>query len=117
MDDDRAFALESRLTNHGCYLRSVVAEGDTYRLVYESAAADQHGEIPHQQVGDIVNVFRELFDERGWPVRGIEATVTDLEGEELERWHVDADWLDALEAGEMDEVTFSGRVIDSLSER
>lgn len=117
MDDDRAFALESRLTNHGCYLRSVVAEGDTYRLEYESAAADQHGEIPHQQVGDIVNVFRELFDERDWPVRGIEATVTDLDGEELGRWRVDADWLDALRDGEMDEVTFSGRVIDSLAER
>ncbi|MBP1987204.1 hypothetical protein [Halolamina salifodinae] len=116
MDDDRAFALESRLTNHGCYLRSVAVEDDTYRFAYESAAADQHGEIPHQQVGDIVNVFRTLSEERDWPVRDIEATVTDLDGGEIGRWRVDVDWLDALDAGELDEVAFSARVIDSLTE-
>ena len=114
MDDDRAFALESRLTNHGCYLQSIAVVDGAYRLSYQSAAADQHGEIPHQQVGDVVNDFRELFEERDWPVRDVEATVTDLDGERVGRWGVDAAWFDALEAGELSEVAFSRRVIDRL---
>jgi len=114
MDEDRTFALESRLTNHGCYLQSVAVEGDAYRLTYQSAAADQHGEIPHQQVGDVVNDFRKLFDRRDWPVRDVAATVTDLDDERLGVWRADADWFDALEAGEMTEVEFSQRVLDSL---
>ncbi|NHX36483.1 hypothetical protein G9C84_08445 [Halolamina sp. R1-12] len=114
MDDDRTFALESRLTNHGCYLQSVAVDGDTYQLTYQSTAADEHGEIPHQQVGDVVNDFRKLFDRRDWPVRDVEATVTDLADEELGAWRADADWFDALEAGEMTEVEFSQRVLDSL---
>ncbi|QKY19257.1 hypothetical protein B4589_002275 [Halolamina sp. CBA1230] len=114
MDDDRAFALESRLTNHGCYLQSITVEGGSYELTYQSAAADQHGEIPHQQVGDVVNDFRKLFDQRDWPVRSVEATVTGLDDERLGSWRADAEWFEALEAGEIDEVTFSRRVLDSL---
>ncbi|MFC6734828.1 hypothetical protein [Halolamina salina] len=115
MDDDRAFALESRLTNHGCYLQSIAVEDGVYRLSYQSAAADQHGEIPHQQVGDVVNDFRELFEQRDWPVRDVTATVTDLDDEPLGEWRADADWFAALDSGEMSEVEFSQRVLDSLS--
>lgn len=114
MDDDRAFALESRLTNHGCYLQSIRVEGDTYRLIYQSAAADQHGEIPHQQVGDVVNDFRKLFDQRDWPVRDVEATVTDLDDERMGEWRADAEWFAALDAREMSEVEFSKRVVGTL---
>ena len=116
MDDDRAFALESRLTNHGCYLQSIAVDGGAYRLTYQSAAADQHGEIPHQQVGDVVNDFRELFEQRDWPVRDVEAAVTNLDDEPMGVWRADADWFAALESGEMSEVEFSRRVLDSLSE-
>ncbi|WP_336037934.1 hypothetical protein [Halobacterium yunchengense] len=113
MDEDRRFALESRLTNSGCYLESVAA-GDAYELTYQSVAAGQHGEVPHQQVGDVVNVFRELFDEEDWPVRTVRATVTDLDGEELGSWRAEAAWFDALADGDLTEVEFSGRVLDSL---
>ena len=114
MDDDRTFALESRLTNHGCYLQSIAVEAGTYELTYQSAAADQHGEIPHQQVGDIVNDFRELFADHGWSVRDVEATVTDLDDERLGSWHADAEWFEALAAGKLSEVEFSQRVLDGL---
>ncbi|WP_435115815.1 hypothetical protein [Halolamina sp. C58] len=116
MDDDRAFALESRLTNHGCYLQSIAVDDGAYRLTYQSAAADQHGEIPHQQIGDVVNDFRKLFDQRDWPVRSVEATVTNLDDEPMGVWRADADWFAALESGEMSEVAFSRRVLDSLRE-
>lgn len=114
MDDDRAFALESRLTNHGCYLQTVAVEGNAYRFTYQSAAADQHAEIPHQQIGDIVNDFRELFDQHNWPVRSLEVTVTNFDGELMGEWHADVDWFAALDSAEMTEVEFSQRVLDSL---
>ncbi|MFW5938051.1 MAG: hypothetical protein ACOCSN_03830 [Halanaeroarchaeum sp.] len=111
MDEERVFALESRLTNHGCYLQSIAVEGGSYRLTYQSAAADQHGEIPHQQVGDVVNDFRNLFDERDWPVKDVVATVTDLADDRLGTWRVEADWFEALESGAMSEVEFSRRLL------
>ena len=55
-------------------------------------------------------------DERDWPVRGVAATVTDLDDEPLGSWHADADWFEALESGEMTEVEFSRRLIDGLDE-
>ncbi|MGB9965276.1 hypothetical protein [Halobacterium sp. CBA1126] len=114
MDDDRRFALESRLTNHGCYLRELAEDDDAYRLTYQSAAADANGEIPHQQVGDVVNDFRELFDEEGWPVRSVEATVTDLDDEPLGSWRAEAAWFEALAAGDLTEVEFSQRLLEGL---
>jgi hypothetical protein len=116
MDEDRRFALESRLTNNGCYLQSITVEGDTYAMTYQSVAADQHGEVPHQQVGDIVNVFRELFDHEDWPVRGVDATVTDLDDDQMGTWHAEAAWFEALEAGDMTEVEFSRRLVATLEQ-
>jgi hypothetical protein len=114
MDDDREFALESRLTNNGCYLQSVDFEDGTYRITYQSVAADQHGDVPHQQVGDIVNVFRTLFDEAGWEVGSVEARVTDLDDEVMGEWRADAEWFAGLRAGELTEVEFSKRVVATL---
>lgn len=116
MDEDRRFALESRLTNNGCYLQSVAVEGDTYAVTYQSVAADQHGEVPHQQVGDVVNVFRELFDHEDWAVRSVEATVTNLDDEEMGTWRAESDWFDALDAGDLTEVEFSRRLVASLEQ-
>jgi hypothetical protein len=116
MDDDRRFALESRLTNNGCYLESIAVADDAYEVTYQSVAAGQHGEIPHQQVGDVVNVFRTLFDEHDWAVRSVEATVTTLDDEVLGSWRADADWFAALADGDLTEVEFSRRVVASLEE-
>jgi hypothetical protein len=116
MDDDRRFALESRLTNNGCYLREVAVEDDAYVVTYQSVAADQHGEVPYQQVGDVVNVFRTLFDEADWPVRTVDATVVDLDDDVLGSWRADADWFRGLADGDLTEVEFSRRVVASLEE-
>lgn len=116
MDEDREFALESRLTNNGCYLQSVASEAGTYHVTYQSVAAGQHGEVPHQQVGDIVNVFRTLFDEQGWSVGSVEARVRDLDDELMGEWHADAAWFEGLRAGELTEVEFSKRVVATLEE-
>lgn len=116
MDDDREFALESRLTNNGCYLQSVGFENETYHVTYQSIAADQHGEVPHQQIGDVVNVFLTLFDEQDWDVGSVEARVTDLDDEVLGEWRADAAWFEGLRAGDLTEVEFSRRVVATLEE-
>lgn len=116
MDDDREFALESRLTNNGCYLQSVRFEAGTYHVTYQSVAADQHGEVPHQQVGDVVNVFRTLFDEEGWETGGVDATVANLEDEAVGEWRAKEAWLEALAAENLSEVEFSRRVIATLED-
>ncbi|MFC7165233.1 hypothetical protein [Halospeciosus flavus] len=115
-DEIQAFQLESRLTSLGCYLREVERDGAVYRVEYESIAGDEHGRVPPREAGKVVNVFRDLFEERDWPLGGVEATVTDLDGEPLVTWRVDPDWMRALEAGDLTEVEFSRRVVDSFED-
>lgn len=112
-DDGLASRIESRLMSHGVYVDEVTEEGDGYRLTYESVAADGAGAVPHQEVGRVINVFRDLHDD-GWEGTDIEATVTDLEGDELGEWHVEQEWIDALHNGDISEVEFSQRVIGTI---
>jgi hypothetical protein len=106
---------ESRLVSHGVYVQEVTAEsgGGGYQLVYESIAADGASAVPHREVGRVINVFRDVHPE-DWAGANIEATVTDLDGVELGEWHVRAEWLRALQAGDLSEVEFSTRVIETI---
>jgi len=110
--EDFEFAVESRLTSHGVYVRTVEDEGDTYRVVYESLAADE-GAIPHREVGRVINVFRDLHAD-DWTGVDIEGTVLDLDGNEQGSWHVEADWFDELHNGDLSETAFSQRVIETV---
>jgi len=40
--------------------------------------------------------------------------VTDLADKRIGEWRADADWFDALDAGEISDIEFSRRVLDSL---
>lgn len=111
---ERAFQLESRLTNHGCYLSTFERTEEVYRIEYESMAGDAQGQVPPREAGRIVNVVRDLVDERDWPLGGIEATATDLGGKALVRWRADAEWMRRLEEGDLSEVEFSQKVVDSF---
>ena len=112
--------FEARLTSHGVYVSSVEQDRgrdrederntETIDVEYESIDAGRIGEVPHQEMGRVVNVYRDVADESA----DIEALVTDLDGEPVGTWHVEAEWLDALEAGELSEVDFSGRVLDTI---
>lgn len=112
--------FEARLTSHGVYVSSVEQDRGldredgkgkgTIDVEYESIDAGRIGEVPHQEMGRVVNVYREVADESA----DIEALVTDLDDEPVGTWHVEAEWLEALEAGELSEVEFSGRVLDTI---
>lgn len=109
-DEDFEFLVESRLTGFGCYLTDFAETRTGYELTYESIATDQSGTVPHREVGRIVNVFRDVEDD---PV-AIDATVTDMDGTPMGAWHAEYDWMAALEAGDMTELEFSDRVVDSI---
>lgn len=121
--DDFAFQLESRLMSDGIYVTDVdlpaasASAGDehdgSYEVRYESVATVENGVIPHREVGTVINMFRELHED-DWRGADIDAVVLDLEGNELGRWHVEQSWLAALADGELSEVEFSAKVIDSI---
>lgn len=109
--------LEARLTSDGVYVTNMDRGNGVLSVEYESIDAGSIGEVPHQEMGRVVNVYRELADENDYDredyVR-LEATVTDLEGEPVGTWHAEADWLRALADGELSEVEFSSRVLDTI---
>lgn len=112
--EDFEFALESRLTSHGVYVQTVEEGEERYQVTYESMAADE-GSVPHREVGRVINVFRDLHSD-DWPGADIEGTVLDLEGEQQGSWHVEAEWLDQLHNGDLTEVEFSQKVIETIEE-
>jgi hypothetical protein len=116
MDDeaeDFEFRIESRLTSHGVYVDEVEQTEAGYSLTYESIAVADEGVVPHREVGRVINVFRDLHDD-DWPGARIEGDVLDFDGNHRGTWHVEAEWLDALHNGDLTEVEFSRKVVDTI---
>lgn len=112
-DRDFEFQVESRLTSQGVYVESVEESPEGYTVEYESFAGDANGVIPEREAGRVINVFRDLHDD-SWSGADIDAVVTDFDGNELGTWYVEAEWLDELHNGDLDEVGFSQRVVDTI---
>lgn len=113
VEEEIASRAKSRLVSHGVYADEVSLEANTYRLTYESVAADDAHAIPHREVGRVINVFRDLHVD-DWAGADIEATVMDLDGAQLGEWHVQQAWLERLHEGDLSEVEFSERVIETI---
>ncbi|MEM4782104.1 MAG: hypothetical protein QXG03_11175 [Halalkalicoccus sp.] len=113
-DDDAVEQAGYRLMGQGVYFREVDRYDDRIEIEYETVAPGNG--VPHQQIGRMINVFREAVEE-GWEPTTIEATVIDAESDRCRgSWRMKEAWLHALEAGELSEVDFSGRVLDTLDE-
>lgn len=112
-DDDLATRLENRLLSHGVYVDALeeTDEGG-YTLQYGSLYADE-GVTAHREVGRVINVFRDLHPD-DWTGADVEAVVTDLEGNEEGRWHVEGAWLAALQDGDLSETEFSEKVVATV---
>jgi len=120
--------LEARLTSHGVYVTELDRRDGILEIEYESIDAGRIGEVPHQEMGRVINVYRELAEDDGTDGEGtdgdsgddggeyarIEALVTDLEGNPVGTWHAEADWLRALAAEDLSEIEFSSRVLDTI---
>ena len=113
MDDDFKFQVEARLTSHGVYVDTVTEDAGGYEVTYESISADNEGVVPRREVGRVINVFRDLHDE-DWTGADIRGVVTDLDGNVRGTWEVAQEWLDELHNGQLTELEFSGKVIDSI---
>jgi len=116
MTDDFEFQIESRLTSHGVYVDDVTETEGGFELTYESVTVDAEEVIPHREVGRVINVFRDLHDD-DWEGADITAVVTDFDGNEYGEWRVDQKWLDALHNGDLTEVEFSEKVIETIEYR
>jgi hypothetical protein len=112
-EHDFEFQVESRLTSHGVYVDEVDEGENHYDVTYESVAVDSEGIVPHREVGRVINVFRDLHPD-DWAGADIEAEVTDLEGDALGTWHVEAEWIDRLHNGDLSETDFSEMVIETI---
>lgn len=111
--EDFEFQVESRLTSHGVYVDEVTEQEDGYSLTYESVNVDNQGIIPNREVGRVINVFRDLHDD-DWSGARIEAVVMDFDGNKLGTWHVEAEWIDRLHNGDLSEIDFSQKVIETV---
>lgn len=113
-DDELLERVSNRLMGRGVYFEAAEREDDRLALEYQTVAPGDG--VPHQQIGKVINAFRDLLDE-GWEPTTIEATVVDASVDHRRgRWRMEEEWLRALEAGELSEVEFSGRVLDTLEE-
>lgn len=113
-DDEHLERVSNRLMGRGVYFEAADREED--RLVIEYGTVAPGDGVPHQQIGKVINAFRELLDE-GWEPTTIEATVVNADDDRRRgSWRMEESWLRALEAGELSEVEFSGRVLDTIEE-
>lgn len=112
-DDDVIEQVGYRLMGQGVYFESIDRYDDRIEIEYETIAPGEG--VPHQQIGRMINIFREAIDE-GWEPVDIEATATSTDGDLRGIWRMDEEWLHALEDGELSEVDFSERVLQTLEE-
>lgn len=113
-DDEHLERVSNRLMGRGVYFEAADREEDRLEIEYGTVAPGDG--VPHQQIGKVINAFRELLDE-GWEPTTIEATVVNADDDRRRgSWRMEESWLRALEAGELSEVEFSGRVLDTLEE-
>ena len=114
-EDELAEEIESRLMNKGAYVDEFEhrADDETYAVTYKSVSVDQ-GTLSHREIGQVINVFRDLHDD-DWTGANIEATITDLDETVRAYWYVDAEWFDELHNGDLSQTEFSQRVLDTVS--
>jgi hypothetical protein len=112
-DEELADRLDARLMNHGVYVTSVERDDRGLHLTYETVAPGDG--VPHREVGRVCNFLRDAADD-GWAYADVHATVTSTDGDRRGTWRADADWFRALDRGDLSEVEFSGRVLETIEE-
>jgi len=112
--EDTYERVENRLMSHGVYVNEIDRETDPVTITYETV----HGTdgVPHRDIGRIANVLRSFRVESEWDPVTVEGVVTDLDGERLGTWHVEAEWFHELADDEITETEFSQRVLDTIEE-
>lgn len=114
MDDaDLRERLEQRLMSHGVYVTDLSTDDETLHVAYETASPGE--EVPHREVGRVLNRLLDLLDE-GWEPLDVRAEVSSIEEEPRGTWRADGEWLAAHDRGDLSDVDLSQRVIDTIEE-
>lgn len=110
MDD--ITGLEAELRSNGISVEDVVAteQVDVTYLTAFPAETIERGEI-----GRVCNTFIDLLREGRWDPTTVTATSIRAPGDVQARWHADADWFRDLVDGELSEVEFSSRVLETIT--
>jgi hypothetical protein len=105
--------LEAELRANGIDVERL-ERGDPVELTYTTAFPGER--VEHGEVGRVCNVFLDLARGGEWTPADVEATVVRYEGDRQGRWRVETSWFERLLEGELTEVAFSERVLDTLEE-
>lgn len=111
-DDEIAERLDEQLMGVGIYVQDVETDEEVTRVEYETVAPGDG--VPHRQMGRVINALR---GQDGWERTAVRGAVRDGDDGSLRgTWRAEREWLAALEAGELSQVDFSAKVIDSIEE-
>lgn len=109
---DEITGLEAELRSNGISVESCDANG-TVELTYMTAFPGD--ELDRGEVGRVCQTFIDLFDDGRWdPVR-VNATVVRTPGDVMASWHAEPEWFERVASGDLSEVAFSTRVVETIA--
>ncbi|MEF8781101.1 MAG: hypothetical protein V5A46_10520 [Haloferacaceae archaeon] len=104
--------LEGELRSNGISVESFEANG-TVELTYMTAFPGE--ELDRGEVGRVCRTFIDLSASDRWdPVR-VNATVVRTPGDVMAHWHAEPAWFDGVAGGDLSEVEFSTRVVETIT--
>ncbi len=110
--DETATDVEPTLRSYGISVESIDG-GEPLQLTYMTAFPG--GEVHRREVGRALNALIDRAEADAWdPVR-VEATVVRAPGDVLGEWAAEPEWFEGLIDGELSEVEFSARVLETLT--
>lgn len=104
--------LEAELRTNGISVESCDA-GAPVNLTYMTAFPGER--VDRGEVGRVCNTFIELLAADRWEPARVNATVVRTPGDVMARWHAEPEWLRGVERGDLSEVEFSTRVVETIS--
>ncbi|SNR50305.1 hypothetical protein [Halorubrum vacuolatum] len=110
--DESTADVEPTLRSYGISVESIANE-DPLELTYMTAFPGR--EVHRREVGRALNALIERAEAGAWEPTRVEATVVRSPGDVLGEWAAEGEWFEALIDGELTEVEFSTRVLQTLT--
>lgn len=104
--------LEAELRTNGISVESCEG-GEPVELTYMTAFPGR--EVDRGEIGRVCNTFIDLLASDRWEPARVDATVVRTPGDLLASWHAEPDWFRGVEAGDLSEVEFSTRVVETIT--
>lgn len=99
------------LEANGIAVDSLYRNGSDLELTYRSEA--ETVEESNDEIGIVYQVFAQALVLRGSDVEKLLAEIVDTFDEQADGWGINAEWVEQLESGEIDEGAVWGAIVDS----